>query len=431
MVKNYYAHTDLPNFITFQDKIKEYIDTSKENAKFTIAYLDIDNYRYINETLGHNVGNIFLDYIAENLKAEINKKSILAKLAGGEFAILIPDMGSQNEVIKCLEKIKASICRSWSFFIHNFYVSISVGIAVYPDNGSDMVTLFQNAYIAMYAAKQDQKDIVFFKEDLKENIWWKIKLSNDIQKGMENNEFILYYQPQYNLETNEIIGVEALARWFHPEKGFISPGQFIPVAEETKQIYSLEKWILRQALNQKKRWEKDGLKEIELAINLSSKTLCSDYNFCEVEEIFYSYSVDFSKVVIEITETTLIHNIELAKERLMNLKKLGIKIALDDFGTGYSSLSHLIDLPVDIIKIDSDFIHHLPDSKKEAMIIKNLLLLANDLNIRIVAEGIENQKQLDILRHHSCKYGQGFLYCMPLPAKVTSKLLKDSSEHTA
>ncbi|TAH74967.1 MAG: EAL domain-containing protein [Anaerolineaceae bacterium] len=250
------------------------------------------------------------------------------------------------------------------------------------------------------------------------------KMMNRIQTGIARDEFTLFYQPEYNLDTKEIIGVEALVRWVSPGKGIIPPDAFIPVAEKTDLIYELERMIICKALEQKQKWEQEGLGHIELSINLSSKSIESEDDFSIIEKIISSYKVNYNTVIFEITESAVITNINMAMERLSRLKKHGIRFALDDFGTGYSSLVHLIKLPIDIIKIDRSFISSIPDCNEETSITKNILKLAHDLNYKVVAEGIETNEQLEYLRQNSCEGGQGFFLCVPLPSEQVSEVIK-------
>lgn len=261
------------------------------------------------------------------------------------------------------------------------------------------------------------------KNKIKKN-FGKAKMVNRISLGINRDEFILFYQPEYNLATSEIIGVEALVRWVLPEKGIVSPDSFIPLAEKTNLIYELERIIIRKALDQKFEWERDGLKHIELSINLSSKSIESEYDFRIIEEIILSYKVDYSTIIIEITETTVIANVDLVMERLNRLRSLGIRIALDDFGTGYFSLTHLIKLPIDIIKIDRSFIKSIPDGNEETAITRSILTMAHDMNYTVVAEGIESEEQLEYLKKNSCEGGQGYLLCFPLPAEQVVEEMK-------
>lgn len=250
------------------------------------------------------------------------------------------------------------------------------------------------------------------------------RMVNKIQMGIDRDEFILFFQPEYNLDTNKIIGVEALVRWISPGNGIMPPDTFIPIAEKTDLIYELERMIICKALEQKQMWEQDGLEHIELSINLSSKSIESEEDFSIIEEIISSYKVNYNTIIFEITESVVITNVNLAMERLSRLKRFGIRFALDDFGTGYSSLVHLIKLPIDIIKIDKSFIRSIPDSNEETSITKNILTMAHDLNFKVVAEGIETKAQLEYLQQNSCEGGQGFLLCVPLPSDKVIEVIK-------
>ncbi|CRZ33484.1 EAL domain-containing protein (putative c-di-GMP-specific phosphodiesterase class I) [Herbinix hemicellulosilytica] len=249
-----------------------------------------------------------------------------------------------------------------------------------------------------------------------------------IIKAIKNDEFTLFYQPEYDLETGKVIGVEALVRWISPDSNtIIPPDVFIPVAEKTGLIFELDRMVIRKALNQKMIWESNGLGHIELSINLSSKTIESEENFRCIEEIIKSINVDYNTVIFEITETMVITNIDLTMERLNRLREYGIRFALDDFGTGYSSLIHLVKLPIDIIKIDKTFIKSIPNGNEETAITKNILAMAHDLNFKVVAEGIETEKQLEYLQINSCEGGQGFLLCVPLPSDKVVDIIRGSA----
>lgn len=248
---------------------------------------------------------------------------------------------------------------------------------------------------------------------------------NRIKRGIARDEFTLYYQPEYDLDTRKIIGVEALVRWISPNKGLIAPDDFIPLAEKCDLIYELERMIICKALEQKKLWEQEGLDHIELSINLSGRSIESEDDFRIIEEIISSYKVDYNKVIFEITESVIITNVNTAIERLKRLKKHGIRFALDDFGTGYSSLVHLVKLPIDIIKIDKSFIRSIPHNNEETSITRNILTMAHDLSYKVVAEGIETNEQLEYLKKISCEGGQGFLLCVPLPSEQVSMMIKE------
>ncbi len=265
--------------------------------------------------------------------------------------------------------------------------------------------------------------ICSFKNQIVQNIGQN-KMVGRIQMGITRDEFTLFYQPEYDLNTKKIIGVEALIRWISPGKGIIPPDAFIPLAEKTDLIYELERMVICKALEQKQIWEQEGLGHIVLSINLSSKSIESEDDFRIIEEIISSYKVDYNTVIFEITESVVITNISMAMERLNRLKKHGIRLALDDFGTGYSSLVHLVKLPIDIIKIDRSFIRSIPHSNEETSITKNILTMAHDLNFKVVAEGIETNAQLEYLKQNSCEGGQGFLLCVPLPSEQVAQVIK-------
>ena len=307
---------------------------------------------------------------------------------------------------------------------------MSIGIASYPKDGDDINTLLKNAEIAMYAAKQQGKNITLFYEEymVHSNAWY-IDMSHKIQLAINNKEFSLVYQPQYEVKTNKIFGAETLVRWYHPQDGFISPGDFIPIAEQTGQIFRLEQWIFENALKQKKEWELNGLAYINLSINLSAKTLISDEYFKSLEDLISSYDLDYSKLTIEITETSIISNLDLVIQRLKKLKTRGLQIALDDFGTGYSSLTYLTKLPIDIIKLEKSFIALIFKDEKDSLIVKSILRLANDLNFIVIAEGVETQEQLDYLIKYNCPNVQGFLLSKPLPEPQARELFINNRDN--
>lgn len=405
--------------IIFQNSDKEIVGGNK----FALVYLDIDNFKYLNETFGQKVGGEVIKCVADYLVNKAKNSNFVARVARDKFALLFTDIKSNTDLYDSINDIINDGCNI-SSSSDVFYITMSAGIALYPEHGRDISSLMKKAETAIYSAKKSGKDINIYSDELQNDITGQVLMVNELQLGIEKEEFSLFYQPEYNLNTNEIIGVEALVRWPHPVNGFISPEIFIPIAEKSKQIYELERWIVNKALQQKVVWEKDGLEHIELSINLSSKTLESEINFQKIENIISSYQVDYSKIIIEITETVIILQVDLAIERLKRLRSYGIRIALDDFGTGYSSLTHIMKLPIDIIKIDRSFIKSIPGGYEEMIITQNILSMARDLNYRVVAEGIETQEQLDCLKNVSCERGQGYLLCKPLPSDLVSEVLR-------
>lgn len=419
--------TGLPNRDKFSNEIECLIE-SKKLDKFAIVFIDIDNFKYVNDTMGHIIGDELLKYIAVKLTSYVTAPDLAARLGGDEFGLLIKNFGSEEILMKKLERLQKDLGNTWHSGIREFFISISVGAAIYPDDGCDGGALLKKSDIAMNIAKKEGKNkVLLYKENIHEDIMWHINMSNKLQKALDNKEFELYYQPQIELSSGRIVSLEALVRWNHPTEGFIPPSDFIPVAEETGQIYGLEQRIFRNALIQKQKWEQEGYRDITLSLNLSSKTLISNMNFRFIESILSEFDVDYTKFVVEITETAAISNVELAIERLNRLKSRGLKIALDDFGTGYSSITYLKQLPIDIIKLDKSYVKSVTDGKRDGSIIKFILSLARDLNLTVVAEGIETSKQLDYLKNINCSLGQGYFISIPQPAKAITEMLSNNT----
>lgn len=418
--------TGLPNRLLFERTVKKLID---RNIEIALVYIDIDNFKQVNDTLGHSAGDKFLTYLADKLQALMRRKGMIARLSGDEFAIVYEEC-PKEELDTELSKLTEEFKKSWEISGFEFFLTASMGISIFPTDCKDVTTLIKNADVAMYKAKKDGKSrFVFYTDDIMKDNTENIMLANQLKHALVNKELILYYQPQYSLESGKITGLEVLVRWIH-EGRFIPPSKFIPIAEDTGQIYELEYWIIESAIQQKKTFENMGNYDITISINLSSKSLCSDTGFRNLEELFMSYEVDYSHVIIEITETAIISDVDFAVKQLNKLRKLGMKVALDDFGTGFSSLIHLKELPIDLVKLDRSFIQSIEEdskdaagsqteekalSSKDAMIIKAILYLALDLNYEVVAEGIETTSQLEFLKKYKCRTGQGYLLSKPVP----------------
>lgn len=424
-VKNlafYDTLTGLGNRAMFESEVNRHLQ--KSAGSFMIAYIDIDNFKTINDSMGHQVGDLFLIYFADCLRAEVSEPDFVARLGGDEFAILFLET-SRERLLDHMEKLRNRISKTWTMESYQFYISMSIGVVCYPRDGGDSNALLKNADIAMYEAKREGKNrILFYQERINEENLRHMKMINNLQYAIEEEQFVLYYQPQWDLRSGHITGLEALVRWKHPVEGFISPVDFIPVAEDSGQIYKLERWIVTKALWQKKVLEQQGFDDIDMSINLSGKTLTSTINFNEMEQIIARAGVDFSRVVIEITETANISDVDIVINHLNRLKALGIRVALDDFGTGYSSLNYLKKFPINIIKLDKSFISTIIENKIDTLLIKNILTLAHDLEFEVVAEGIETREQLEFLGKHNCGFGQGYLLSRPAPEDEIQELLR-------
>jgi diguanylate cyclase (GGDEF)-like protein/PAS domain S-box-containing protein len=417
----YDALTGLPNRFMFEQEVSRHIIEGRHNLM--IVYMDIDNFKNINDSIGHQAGDVFLKYFASAILEQVEGKAFVARLGGDEFAILYQS-DSREKINKKVESLLEHTNRIWSHDNRLFYISTSVGIVAYPEHGDNTSELLKNADIAMYASKREGRNrILFYKDELMEENTLYADMVNYLQQGLDQEQFYLVYQPQYRLSSKELIGMEALLRWEHPTGGFISPKEFIPIAERTGQIYRLERWVIRKALEQKLLWEQQGFTDVKMSINLSTKTLTSEINFTEWEQILSSFTVNFSEIIIEITETADIMDMENVIDRLNMLKTRGIRIALDDFGTGYSSLNYLKQFPIDIIKLDRSFINSITEDGVDTLLIKNILNLASDLKYEVIAEGIETNEQMQALVDFNCENGQGFLLSRPLSVDNTMHLL--------
>jgi len=417
------ALTGLPNRFALEVEVNKRL--TKVDSKFALLYIDVDNFKYVNDSLGHHVGDELLKYLGKCISKVIKSKDFIARLGGDEFAIIVGNYTKSDQVFDMIDKIKQETGKTWYIYNHSFYISLSVGVALFPENGSEFNLLSKNADIAMYSSKSEGKDrVMFFEEAIEQNNLYHIEMAKKLQNAIETSEFELYYQPIFTLANNTIHGFEALLRWNEVSRGFISPAEFIPLAENTGQIYAIERWVFQSALSQKKAWNALGYNDIVLSINLSSKTLISDVSFAIIENYLSEFNDDLSKIVIEITETALITDMHKVILRVERLKELGLKIALDDFGTGYSSLTHIKDLPVDIVKLDRSFISQIENKGKDELIVSSVIELVKKLDHQLVAEGIETQDQFDYLVKNKVELGQGYLMSKPIPIQSVNLLLE-------
>lgn len=407
--------TSLPNRVHLEEKVKDIIN-NKKHEKLAFIYLDIDNFKHINDTMGHAIGDKLLKHIANILISKVHDSDFVARLSGDEFAIILLDVHSNEEIKATINNILEELRNTWIVENQVFYVAVSMGIALYPEHGSNLSALMQNADTAMFNAKDKGRDgFAFFTSDMREKAWNYVQLSNKLRRALVNNEFLLYYQPQIDLAENKITGVEALIRWKIPDNGIVNPQDFIPFAEQTGQIFYIDDWVFKQACLQKKKWFEKGKKDIKMFINLSSKRLNQQNLIENIKDVIRECGLNCSGVTIEITETAAMTDLDRAIYVLNELKKLGISIALDDFGTGYSSLTYLKELPIDILKIDKGFIKNIVNSKNDGYIFKSLVYLAHHMGLKVVAEGVETKEQLSFIKSCGCDFAQGFYFSKPLP----------------
>jgi PAS domain S-box/diguanylate cyclase (GGDEF) domain len=419
--------TELPNRLSFELMVNDLIhDIKKENSnkKFALVYMDVDNFKHINDTLGHVSGDLLLKYIANILKNEVKSSDIIARLGGDEFAIVFKDIEGKEEVIEKIQELLKHLRRPWIIDQQEFFISHSIGIVTYPEDGESLSVLLKNSDVAMYFVKKNMKDdYSFYIPEIQEENFKKIKMINDLRHAIYNNEFTLFYQPIIDLKNGKIAGAEALIRWINPIKGMISPMEFIPLAEEFGLIHDIERWILKTAVTQKKQWEDMGYGDIKISINISGKSVTRVGFVNEIKELLSEAKIENDKIQFEVTETALMEDLNESTKVLREIKDMNVKIALDDFGTGYSSLTYLKKLPIDIVKLDRDFIRNISEMSEDEVVAKNIINLTHQLNFKIVAEGIETKEHLEFLKLNSCDYGQGYLFSKPITKEELEKIL--------
>lgn len=417
--------TGLPNFHCSKEIIGEKINAYNGESRIVLFLVDLDNFRNINDTLGHKFGDKLLITVSEKIKKFINKKDILCKVGEDEFLIIKNMKGTKEEVEifakEILNHFQGPICIEE----HEIYTTVSIGIDIYPNNGEDAFSLLRNVDTAMYAAKEKGRNTYeFFNTSIYKEILEKTKLEADLRRAIENDEFELYYQPQMNLKTEKIIGAEALIRWNHPTRGLVSPAYFIPLAESTGLIVSIGKWVIETVCNQYMEWKKKGYDEIVISVNVSSIQLQQKDFIFFIKETLEKYDMKPELLNIEITESTLMKSIDSVAEKLKSLKDLGVGVSLDDFGTGYSSLSYLKKLPIDTLKIDKSFVDDVKNGSVEEAITAEIIQLAHKMKIDVVAEGVEEEVQLQVLRVQNCDKIQGYVLSRPLPKEKVEIFLK-------
>jgi diguanylate cyclase (GGDEF)-like protein/PAS domain S-box-containing protein len=418
--------TNLPNRALLRDRLSLAISQAKrEDEMLAVMFLDLDRFKNINDSLGHVVGDELLQQVSTRLKSCIREGDTLARFGGDEFTLLLPKIATgQDDVSKIAEKINEVLKDPFVVDNNELYVSASIGISIYPRDGTDMDSLVKHADIAMYHVKDTGKNNYrFYSNDMTTPYFQNLSLETGIHKALENDEFHLMYQPQINIKTGEIVGVEALLRWDHPEHGPITPAEFIPFAEETGMIVEIGHWVLRNACAQLKRWRDIGLPEIRMSINMSARQLAEKRIVKLISGLLTDYAIPGHCLEIEITENTIMSDMDSVIHKLKALSKKGIYIAIDDFGTGYSSLSYLHKLPIQTLKIDRAFIKEVNMKHTGNSIINTIVAMARGLKLNVIAEGVETQQQLDYLIEIGCSEAQGFLFGKPLSADIINQLL--------
>jgi diguanylate cyclase (GGDEF)-like protein/PAS domain S-box-containing protein len=425
--------TDLPNRILLDDRLTQATTRARRHRqKLAVLFIDIDRFKHINDSLGHATGDRLLQSIAQRLLTCVRSSDTVSRQGGDEFVILLSDVAHAEDAAVSAEKILQSLSAPHVVDQHELHVTVSIGIATYPDDGNDAETLLQNADFAMYHAKDcGRNNYQFFKPEMNVRAVERQSLENDLRHAIERQEFVLHYQPKINLKTGAIVGVEALIRWRHPQRGLMLPEKFIPVAEECGAIVPIGRWALREACRQARAWQNAGLPRLRIGVNISAVELRAK-DFVEgVRAILTETGMDPRFLELELTETFLMEDSTATAAVLQSLKATGAQLALDDFGTGYSSLSYLKRFPIDSLKIDQSFVRDLATDPDDACIVSAVIVMGKSLQMRVVAEGVETREQLAFLREKNCPVGQGHFFSPPVPAADLVELLGGNGMQSA
>ena len=410
--------TGLPNRWLFRDRMEQaFAYAHREQKSLTVFFLDLDRFKNLNDTMGHQAGDHLLRSVAERLKSLFSPLDTIARLGGDDFVVLMPDVETAADAKQMAGKLLKLFESRFAVAGQKVYVDASIGIARYPVNGIDADNVLKNAEAAMYYAKeQGRNNYQFCSAEIQEATADRFVIENELREAIKANELTLNYQPQFSMIDKSVTGVEVLVRWNHPRRGLMPPDKFIPVAEETGLIISLGEWVVRQTARDIQQWQDAGYEVPRVAINLSARQLYHRSTLGVFKDTFAEFGITAENIEIEITESGVMQDPEQAVLTLKAFKELGFFVAIDDFGTGYSSLAYLKRFPIDVLKIDRSFVRDITFDSDDATIVRTILAMAQALNLRVIAEGVENQDQLNFLAALGCAEGQGYYYARPMPA---------------
>jgi diguanylate cyclase (GGDEF)-like protein len=422
----YDSLTSLPNRRLFHDRLSQSLALARRyNRVLAVLFFDLDHFKTVNDTLGHPVGDLLLQTVAERLSC-LRASDTIARLGGDEFAILLPEITLAEDVSAVAEKILVALKPPFAIGGNELFTSTSMGISIYPNDGEDPETLMKNVDIAMYRAKQEGgNNYQLYSPALGAKVAERMALANRLRQALEREEFVLHYQPQVDLSSGHIVGVEALLRWRHPDLGLVAAAQFIHVAEDSGLIVPIGEWVLRSACAQMQTWHAAGLTQLSGAVNLSNGQFRQNNLLETVTRTLKDTGLDPNYLVLELTERTIMENADAAIGVLRELHARGIQISLDDFGTGHCSLSCLKSFPVDNLKIDQSFICGIPSNPDDAVITRTVIAMAHGLSLNVIAEGVETAEQLAFLRKHRCDQFQGYYFSQPVSAEAFTQLLRE------
>jgi diguanylate cyclase (GGDEF)-like protein/PAS domain S-box-containing protein len=408
--------TGLPNRLLLNDRLGQSVKLAQRNmCQVAVLFLDLDGFKHINDSLGHAIGDKLLQSIAARLTDCLRAPDTISRLGGDEFVVLLPEVRQPEDAAITARRLLQALAESHSIGGHDLHVTTSIGVSVYPDDGLNAETLIKNADTAMYQAKDNgHHSFQFFRPAMNVRAVERQSIEEHLRRALERREFTLHYQPKINIATAAIIGVEALIRWTHPTRGLVPPARFIPVAEDCGLILPIGAWVLREACAQAQTWMDMGLPAITMAVNVSALQFQNEDFLEDLSTILDETRLDPSHLELEVTESALMKHAELTASILSTLRGMGVQVAVDDFGTGYSSLSYLRKFTVDALKIDQSFVRQITTIPGETAIVRAIINMGRSLNLRVIAEGVETQDQLDFLKIHQCDEAQGYLFSRPV-----------------
>jgi diguanylate cyclase (GGDEF)-like protein/PAS domain S-box-containing protein len=425
--------TDLPNRLLLKDRLAQSMARAhRHQQKMAVLYLDVDRFKNINDSLGHAIGDRLLQSVAQRLAACVRSSDTVSRQGGDEFVVLLSEATRGQEAAISAAKILLTLSKPHRIDQHDLTITVSIGIATYPDDGTEAETLMKNADFALLHAKNyGRNNYQFFKPDMNVRALERQSLESDLRHALDREEFVLHYQPKMNLETGAIVGLEALIRWRHPQRGLVPPSEFIRAAEECGFIVPISCWVLREGCRQARAWQDEGLPPMRIAINISAVELRSKDFVAGVRAILTETGLEPRYLELELTESFLMQDSQATAAVLQDLKELGVQLALDDFGTGYSSLSYLKRFPIDILKIDQSFVRDLTTDADDASIVSAVISMGKSLHMRVVAEGVETREQLEFLQEHNCPEGQGYYFGHPVVAGDITQILGNIAAEAA
>ncbi|OQW95304.1 MAG: hypothetical protein BWK79_02890, partial [Beggiatoa sp. IS2] len=421
--------TGLPNRTLFYERVSRALQRAQQHHQLVaVMFLDLDRFKYVNDTWGHAVGDLLLIKVAHRLAGIISENDTVARLGGDDFAIVLENLKNSEEAIFIAQRILETMVTAFDLNDYETFITTSIGISLYPNDADDVETSLKNADAAMYRAKEKGKNnYQFFTPQMNAATHQRLLLETQLRHALDRDELMLYYQPQIHLATGQIVGAEVLLRWQNPKMGVVSPRIFIPLAEETGLIVKIGEWVLHQACLQHQKWRNRGHPILRIAVNLSSRQFKQENLMNSIVQILENTYMDPNLLELELTESMLMQDADNSIKILHQLKEMGIQLAIDDFGTGYSSLSYLRRFPIDKLKIDKSFMVDIPVNQDDMAIIRAIVALARTLNLTVIAEGVETKQQLAFLKSLRCDEIQGFFYSRPLPAEEFAQLLLEVS----